>query len=405
MGREPQSASAPEASSTFALPPRPAFARYTPNRVNARRAAIAGDPFGREENFMRGAVYSQPSTPVSSDALERLYMVLGGHIYFQTLSAAVELRLFDLLHDHGELTRRDIARLLELEDQPTRILLLGCAALGLVETTGEAYFNSAVSETYLRREAPESLVPVVRWQNHINYRPMAAFLDALRANRNVGLDAMEGTGKTLYERLACQPELEQIFQDAMQAISTQANKSLVENVDLFDVEHLVDIGGGNGSNVIALANKFPHVRVTVFDSPSVCRIAEENFQDSEIADRASTAPGDCFSDPFPQDADCFMFCHFLTIWSECKNRELLKKAHDALPPGGKTIVFNMMQSDSEDGPLTAAMGSPYFLTLATGQGMLYTWNEYERWLHDAGFAEVQRRELPTDHGVLIATKP
>ena len=64
----------------------------------------------------------------------------------------------------------------------------------------------------------------------------------------------------------------------------------------------------------------------------------------------------------------------------------------------------MMQRDSEDGPHRAAMGSPYFLTLATGEGMLYTWREYMQWMSDAGFRSVTRRLLPRDHGFIIGRK-
>jgi hypothetical protein len=65
----------------------------------------------------------------------------------------------------------------------------------------------------------------------------------------------------------------------------------------------------------------------------------------------------------------------------------------------------MMQRDDEKGPLTAAIGSPYFLTLATGEGMLYTWREYEAWMREAGFSQVQREVLLRDHGAIIGTKP
>ena len=99
-----------------------------------------------------------------------------------------------------------------------------------------------------------------------------------------------------------------------------------------------------------------------------------------------------------------MFCHFFTIWGEEKDRELLKKCHDSLPSGGKVIIFNMMQHDDETGPLSAAVGSPYFLALATGLGMLYTWGEYESWMRDAGFHTVERHKLLRDHGLIVGTK-
>ncbi len=341
---------------------------------------------------------------LSKEELDTLYRVMGGHIYFQTLSAAVRLDLFGLLKEHGPLTRTQIARHLGIEEKPARILLLGCTALELLHKSGDTYANTNLAEKMLVRDTPGNVVSVIEWQHHINYRAMSRFYDALRANRNVGLDEFEGDEPTLYGRLAHQPRLEKVFQDAMESISVQANQMLAEYVDFSHVRHLVDVGGGNGSNVITLARKYPHLRATVFDSLSVCRIAEDNITAAGLDERLEAVPGDCFRDDFPPGADCLLFCHFLTIWSEEQDQRLLRKCCDALPPGGSVVIFNMMQSDSETGPLSAAMGSPYFLTLATGEGMLYTWSEYETWLREAGFGTVEKHRLPKDHGAIIGAK-
>lgn len=336
--------------------------------------------------------------------IERLYLVMGGHIFFQTLSAATRLDLFSLLARRGPLTRAQIAADLDIDDKCARILLLGCTSLGLLRKVGATYGNSRLAQRLLNREAPGNILPIIAWQHHINYRPMHAFCDALRSNRNVGLDELAGEEATLYERLARSPELEKIFQEAMEAISVQANSMLARFVDFAHVRHLVDVGGGNGSNIIALAQKYPALRATVFDSASVCAIARQNISAAGLANRLAAVAGDGFTDAFPADADCILLAHFCTIWSEQKNRALLKKCHDVLPPGGSVIIFNMMQSDEETGPLSAAMGSPYFLTLATGEGMLYTWNEYQTWLREAGFT-VRTQRLPRDHGVILGVKP
>jgi cyclopropane fatty-acyl-phospholipid synthase-like methyltransferase len=328
--------------------------------------------------------------------------IMGGHILFQTLSAAVELDLFGLLHRHGSLTRAQIAEHLGIEAKPARILLLGCATLELVQKDGDQYSNSSWADRLLVREVPGNMVSVIRWQHYINYRAMFYFEDALRANRNVGLQVFSGDEPTLYQRLTHDPEREQIFQDAMQNLSVQANQAFAANVDLSQYRYLVDVGGGNGTNIITLARKYPNLRATVFDSPSVCEIARENIAQAGLSDRLSATPGDCFVDEFPEEADCLIFCHFFTIWSEEKNRWLLQKCRRSLPEGGAAIIFNMMQSDNEDGPMLAAIGSPYFLTLATGSGMLYTWHEYETWMREAGFGQVDRVEIPAmDHGVII----
>lgn len=116
-------------------------------------------------------------------------------------------------------------------------------------------------------------------------------------------------------------------------------------------------------------------------------------------------PGHCFESDFPKGADAFLFSHFFTIWSKKKDAQLLQKSFAALPSGGRVMIFNMMQKDDGTGPLSAAVGSPYFLTLATGEGMLYSWREYETLFREAGFSKVTRLVLPRDHGVITGYKP
>ena len=169
-------------------------------------------------------------------------------------------------------------RHLGIAEKPTRILLLGCTALGLLRKRGPLYSNSRLAEKLLVLDAPGNVVSIIRWQHHINYRPMHRFYDAIKANGNVGLGELEGVEGTLYERLAHNRELESIFQDAMEAISVQANAIFARFVDLSNVRHLVDVGGGNGANAMALAAMYPRLQTDVFDSPSVCRIARQNIE-------------------------------------------------------------------------------------------------------------------------------
>lgn len=335
---------------------------------------------------------------------DRFYLLFGGHIFFQTLRSAVELDLFSLLAKHRRLTRQEIAGYLGIEEQPARILLLGCTAVGLVRKKGETYRNSYLAQRLFVKGKPGNVTSYVELEHRVMYKAMPWMCDAIRQNRNVGLNEFRGDEPTIYQRLAHDPQLEKIFQEAMRELSLQANADLARFLDFSAVNHIVDVGGGDGTNVIELARRWPHLRATVFDSPSVCEIAQKNIEEAGLADRLDTVAGDCFTDPFPADADCLMFAHFLTIWSPEKDRQLLRKCFDALPSGGKVIVFNMMQRDDETGPLSAAVGSPYFLTLATGEGMLYTWREYEWWMKEAGFDRVRRHVLPRDHGAIIGAK-
>ncbi len=336
--------------------------------------------------------------------IEKFYLVFGGHIFFQTLRTAVRLRLFDLLKENGSLQLDEIASKLNLQHQPARILLLGLTSLGFVKKRGSEFSNSYLANMLFVHSSPQRLVAYIELQHRVMYKGLFWFLESVKENSNVGLKEIPGTEATLYERLSHDPELEKIFQDAMQELSLHANEELSKNLKLKGIQKLVDVGGGDGTNAIALARRWPDLRTVVFDSSTVCSIADRNIKEQKMAGQVSTSVGHAFLTPFPEGIDALMFCHFFTIWGESKGKELLRKCYSALPKGGKVILFNMIQNDDGCGPLSAAVGSPYFLGIATGLGMLYTAKEYRAWFTEAGFHSVEHTKLAHDHGIIVGTK-
>ena len=155
-----------------------------------------------------------------------------GMYFFQFLASAVELDLFTLLSASPGLTREELAERLKLENQPTRILLLGCGAVGLLRKEGDRYFNTSGAERFFSKANPANMVPAVRMANHIQYRPMARFTEALKTNTNVGLQEIPGTAPNLYMRLAENPELEKIFHEMMSLVSLGTAAFLAGAVDL-----------------------------------------------------------------------------------------------------------------------------------------------------------------------------
>jgi predicted transcriptional regulator len=213
------------------------------------------------------------------------YLLIGGAIHFQALSSAVRFDLFTLLDTHGPLKEDQIAERLGLVEQPAKILLLSLVATGLLKKSGDQYRNSWVAQHYLSQRSPKNISKIILWQHFINYRPMYHFHESLIKNTNVGLQLLDGTERTLYERLTHHPDLEMIFQEAMGQISVQANDLLSQFPGFQSVHRLLDVGGGNGSNIIQLASRHPHLKATVFDSASVCAIARTNIHQKGLSDR------------------------------------------------------------------------------------------------------------------------
>src|SRR5207244_3937057 len=78
---------------------------------------------------------------------------------------------------------------------------------------------------------------------------------------------------TLYERLVHQPEVERRFHAGMAAMTLHTVPALLEKADLSDVRHLLDVGGGSAALAARLAERHPHLRISVFDNPNVAGLA------------------------------------------------------------------------------------------------------------------------------------
>jgi ubiquinone/menaquinone biosynthesis C-methylase UbiE len=343
-----------------------------------------------------------PDLSADADAVASLRELFYAHYRFQYLSAAYRLGLFELLDREPGLTHPEIAARLGLQSQPARILLLGCTSAGLLRKTDDRYRNSAMAQPLATRptDVPAAFVP---WEQFVNYRPMAWFFEALKEGTNVGLrEEIPGDAPTLYGRLALNPELETTFHNMMGSVSRLVAEDLVRQLDLSGYTHLLDVGGGTAVNATYLARRWPHLRVTIIDLPTVAAAANEKVAAAGV-DRQVRAVGlDVFEDEFPTGCDVVLFGHFLEIWSIERNRALIAKAAKAVEPGAGVFVVTPGSNDDGTGPDLAAALSAYFLTVASGEGMVYTGAEYEEWLREAGFVPTGRLTVGSLGDIVIS---
>ncbi|WP_167151428.1 methyltransferase [Streptomyces sp. MBT27] len=343
------------------------------------------------------------TSPLTTDGLVR---ILFGSSAFQMLNAGRNLGLFALLSRQSGLTAQEIGRELGLAERPVQILLLGTTALGLTVRQGEGYLNAAVLNNTFEEGTWEIIEDLIEYEERIVRPAEVDFTESLRQNTNVGLRRIDGTGTDLYHRLSANPELEQLFYRCMRSWSRLSNPVLIEQADLTGVRRVLDVGGGDGVNAIALAQANPGVEFTVLDLPGTVQIARRKIAEHGLAERISVRAADIFADDYPAGHDCVLFANQLVIWSPEENVRLLRKAHAALPDGGRVLVFNAMSDDSGDGPLYAALDNVYFATLPAASSTIYRWGQYEEWFAAAGFVKPER--LPggrwTPHGVISAVK-
>ena len=120
-------------------------------------------------------------------SIRKFYRIAAGHIYFQSLAAAVELDLFTILRAEGPMRLKQVASRLALDEQPCRILLQVLTATGVLTKRADTFRNSLMSEIAFSKQNPRSLSAIILWQKYIVYKPMARMLESLKGYSNEGL--------------------------------------------------------------------------------------------------------------------------------------------------------------------------------------------------------------------------
>ncbi|WP_328395407.1 methyltransferase [Streptomyces sp. NBC_00390] len=335
-----------------------------------------------------------------------LVPILFGHAAFQQLNAACELGLFEYLHSAPGAPADSVAAGTGLSTRSAQVLLLGTTSLGLTTKGPDGYRNCEIVEEAFREGSWQVLRDIVEFQARIAYLPAMDYAESLRTGENIGVRHFPGDTQDLYTRLANTEGLEQLFYRCMNSWSTLSNPVLLDGVDYSQVRRVLDVGGGDAVNAIALASAHEHLRITVLDRPGALEVAKDKIARSGLADRIDTHSADLFDDAYPTGYDCILFAHQLVIWTPEQNKALLGKAFDAMADGARVLIFNAFSDDDGTGPLYAGLDSVYFATLPFRGSTLYPWQHYEEWLRHCGFSKINRVTINswTPHGVIEAYK-
>jgi len=150
-----------------------------------------------------------------------------------------------------------------------------------------------------------------------------------------------------------------------------------------DGASILDVGGGPGTNAEAFARA--GARVTVFDRPEVIELMRRPLSEAGV----ETAAGD-MNEWLPEGPfDAIYFGNTSHMYGPGDNRALFARMRASLAPGGLLIVREFLRGMSDE----AALFAVNMLVLTRGGGT-YTFAEYEDWLSEAGFEEMDLARVP-----------
>jgi demethylspheroidene O-methyltransferase len=348
--------------------------------------------------FQRWAASFPLTRSVSKRRARALFDVVAGFVYSQILLACVKLDLFEIL-SNGPQTLSALAPRLGLSDAAAQRLLAAAESLNLVERrSGDRYGLGVLGAPMVGNAAIIAMVehhaalyadladPVALLQGKAGAVQLAGFWPYANAQAPRSLTPERVAGYSV------------LMSESQPLVAHEILDSYAFNKH----RRLLDIGGGEGTFLIQVAEKAPELKLVLFDLPAVAERAHARMATAGLAHRTETLGGDFFVDALPGGADVATLVRVLHDHDDDRVMVLLRAAHAALVPGGTLVVAEPMAATAGVEP----MGDAYFgfYLLAMGRGQPRSFDKLKALLQAAGFSSIRllKARMPLQTRVLVA---
>jgi acetylserotonin N-methyltransferase len=329
-------------------------------------------------------------------------MYFAAHI-MPLVAQADEMGIFALL-EATPLSTKETATQLNISEEWSEIILGALASVQLLRLQDGRFHNADAARSFL--------LPTSPYYAGYTLRRFAGRNIAERLKRALSTSAAPAEGEAgpssvyvVRDWKAGEVSLERAEEGVrtMHGLSFPAAVALARNADFSSVRRLLDVAGGAGGFAIALAQHYPHLHCTVAELPVVCQLTQRYIVQYGVQDRVDTLPLNMFFEPWPTDYDAIFLSCALHDWDLQRRLDLMRRAFDALPPGGTIHIHEMLLADGADGPQPAAL---YSLSMRIGTlGKQFSVPELREALESVGFTNVTLRNTTQYFSLLSATKP
>jgi len=303
---------------------------------------------------------------------------------------AFELGVFTALADENK-TSSDVAKALGTADRATDRLMNALVAIGLLKKARGRFSNSPLAAHFLVKGKPDYMAGLGHGVNL--WDTWSTLTQAVRAGKSV-------MGREVWDR---GEDWLTSFIAAMHARARQAAPGIVALLDLKNVSRVLDVGGGSGGYAMAFVRAKKGITATVFDLPNVLPLTKGYIEAADLVDSVDTSAGNFNADPLPNGYD-LAFLSAVIHSNTCReDRDLIRKAADALNPGGQVVVQDFIMEKDRTRPAFGALFSLNML-VGTDGGDTYTEEEVRAWMGEAGLSKIKRIDTKYNTTLIIGRK-
>ena len=314
----------------------------------------------------------------------------------QAITASADLGVADALAK-GPLSTDELAAAVNAGPDTLGRLLRALASRGIFRQRRDGRYELTPLADTLRSDADVSMAGMARWVGSPQHREHWSHLaEAVRTGRAV---IPELRGKAAFDYLADEPELAEIFNQAMTSASELSIAPVIAAYDFSPYATIVDVGGGHGRLLAAILAVTPAARGLLFDLPQVVVGAPTVLREHHARDRVRIVEGSFF-ERVPDDGDLYLLKHVIHDWPDDDAVHILRNVRAAAGAGKRVLLVELVipKHDRE------FLGKWADLEMLIGAAARErTGAEYDQLLNRAGFQMMRVVETASPFSIVEAT--
>lgn len=342
----------------------------------------------------------------------QVFDLMAGFVYSQVLLACVRLQILELVRESPR-TLEELAQRCEVPASALQRLLDSALALRLLEPRGQGRYGlgplgaPVAGHPGIRAMIEHHAVlyhdmqdPVALLRDQLGDAQMAAYWPYASDEQHINAADVG----PLERSSAWQSDHVSRYSQLMSASQPFVVDEVLATYGFEKHQRVLDVGGGQGTFVGRLASHAPHLKLQLFDLPQVAALAQENFKESGLGQRALAVGGDFLRDALPGGADLVTLIRVAHDHPDAHVKTILRAIYQALPSGGTLLLAEPMAQ----APGRTPLGDAYFhiYLLAMGAGRFRTADELVEMMVETGFANVRllSNPMPLQTQILVARK-
>jgi ubiquinone/menaquinone biosynthesis C-methylase UbiE len=312
----------------------------------------------------------------------------------RVLSASLQLDVFSHI-SRASHTASEIAKAAGASERGMKMLLDALAGLQLLVKSTDRYELTPLAEQFLVRSSPTYIGSMM--ESDQMWNSWSHLTEVVRTGKPARVLEEQSNAEEFFPMLV----------RSLHVVNTGPARRLAEALVAGEAPEglrVVDVACGSGIWGISVAEADKQAHITAQDFPGVFKVTREYIKRHNLEDRFDFLPGDLKEVDFGRERfDLALLGNIVHSEGESSSRELFRRLYQALRPGGRIVVIDMIPNDERTGP-------PYALLFAinmlvnTEEGSTYTLAEYTDWLKGAGFSRVETVDIGSHSPAIIGFK-